>query len=88
MRSFIKRAGAIMAAAALIVTSGLFSMQVKAATAPSSVNISLSATTVNAGDSITIWTAYAGDTATSIKYEFYSPYFQVPLTRRHTPACS
>lgn len=75
MKNTFKKISAIAVLVTLIASSGLFGVKAQAAgVSPSSVNISLSATTVNAGDSITIRTTYVGDTATSIKYEFYSPY--------------
>ena len=74
MRSFIKRAGAIMAAAALIVTSGLFSVQVKAASRPNITDVSVSSDTVAAGGTVTVSVAYTSDLPVTVQINCYNPY--------------
>lgn len=75
MKSFIKRAGAIMAVAALVVTSGLFSVQVKAATArPEVTSVSVSTDSASVGDTVTVTVIYTGDPASSIQLNFNNPY--------------
>lgn len=75
MKSFIKRAGALMAAAALVVASGLFSMQVKAATTrPEVTSVSVSTDSANAGDTVTVTVIYTGSAASSIQLNFTNPY--------------
>lgn len=72
MKSFIKKLCAMVAATALVVSSGLFGVQVKAATAPSNVSVAVSAATTAAGGSINVTVYYNGDTATSIKFQCYT----------------
>lgn len=74
MRSFIKRAGAIMAAAALIVTSGLFSVQVKAASRPNITDVSVSSDTVSAGGTVTVSVEYQSDSPVTVQINCYNPY--------------
>ena len=74
MISFIKRAGAIMAAAALVVTSGLFSMQVKAASRPNITDVSVSSNTVAAGGTVTVSVAYTSDSPVTVQINCYNPY--------------
>ena len=74
MKSFIKRAGAIMAAAALVVTSGLFSVQVKAASRPDVFDVSASSSSVSAGDTVTISVEYKSDSPVTVQINCYNPY--------------
>ena len=74
MKSFIKRAGAVMAAAALIVTSGLFSMQVKAASSPDITDVSVSSNTVAAGGTVTVSVTYTSDSPVTVQINCYNPY--------------
>lgn len=74
MKSFIKRAGAIMAAAALIVTSGLFSVQVKAASRPNITNVSVLSDTVSAGGTVTVRVEYQSDSDVTVQINCYNPY--------------
>ena len=74
MKDTLKKISAIAVLVVLIASSGLFGVKAQAAgVAPSGVNVTVD-TTVAAGGSVSIMTGYAGDTATSIKYEFYNPY--------------
>lgn len=74
MKSFIKRAGAIMAAATLVVASGLFSIQVKAASRPEVTDVSVSSDSVAAGDSVTVSVTYKSDSPVTIQINCYNPY--------------
>lgn len=74
MKSFIKRAGAIMAAAALVVASGLFSTQVKAASRPNITDVSVSSDTVAAGGSVTVSVEYQSDSPVTVQINCYNPY--------------
>lgn len=74
MKKMLKKLGAIVIMAGLVVSSGVFGIKAQAAERPSNVTVSVSADSVKAGDTINITTYYTGDTATSIKFDFYSPY--------------
>lgn len=74
MKSFIKRLGAIMAAATLVVTSGLFSAQVKAASRPEVTDVSVSSDSVTAGGSVTVSVTYKSDSPVTIQINCYNPY--------------
>lgn len=74
MRSFIKRAGAIMVAATLVVTSGLFSTQVKAASRPNITDVSVSSDTVSAGGTVTVSIEYQSDSPVTVQINCYNPY--------------
>lgn len=75
MKSFIKRAGALMAAATLVVASGLFSMQVKAAgTRPEVESVVVSSDSVSVGETINVSVTYTSDSAVTIQLDFYNPY--------------
>lgn len=74
MKSFIKRAGALMAAAALVATSGLFSTQVKAASRPNISDVSVSSSSVAAGDTVTVSVTYTSDSPVTVQINCYNPY--------------
>lgn len=74
MKSFIKRAGAIMAAAALVVASGLFSTQVKAASRPNITDVSVSSDTVAAGGLVTVSVEYQSDSPVTVQINCYNTY--------------
>lgn len=74
MKSFIKRAGALMAAATLFVASGLFSMQVKAASAPNVSGVSVSSSSVAAGGTVTVSVTYTSDSPVTVQINCYNPY--------------
>lgn len=74
MKDTLKKISAIAVLVVLIASSGLFGVKAQAAERPSNVVVTVGATSVAAGGTITLTTAYAGDPATSVKYEFYNPY--------------
>lgn len=75
MKSFIKRAGALMAATALVLSGGVFGVQVKAATTrPEVTSVSVSTDSANAGDTVTVTVIYTGSAASSIQLNFTNPY--------------
>lgn len=74
MRTIFKKLGALAIMTALVVSSGVFGIKAEAAERPSNVTLSIDVSSVAAGDTINITTSYDGDVATSIKFDFYSPY--------------
>lgn len=75
MKNTLKKISAIAVLVTLIASSGLFGVKAQAAgTRPSDVDVTVSASSVAAGSTITVSTTYTGDAATSVKYEFYNPY--------------
>lgn len=74
MKFFIKRAGVLMAAVALVATSGLFSTQVKAASRPDVFDVSASSSSVSAGDTVTISVEYKSDSPVTVQINCYNPY--------------
>lgn len=75
MKDTLKKISAIAVLVVLIASSGLFGVKAQAAERPSNVAVTVGATSVAAGGTITVTTTYtSADPVSSVKYEFYNPY--------------